>query len=224
MQITRERQHDRSRGDGLVLHIPAGRSVEANQATRIHIGGTHERKISKPSPPASRPSATALAAFAATLSETEWETRVPTTDGRSASWCITWPAICRSSFTSRSYSPPATQSPIVAWDAVHAMNRAHAAKHDDVTKEATLALLAQSSAAAAAAIRALSETELDRAAPVSLNGDAPLTCQFMLEDHAVRPQLPPPRPDPISARALAGWPVSGRSTGIWRGSGKARGD
>ena len=60
------------------------------------------------------------------------------------------------------------------------------AKHDDVTKEATLALLAESSAAAAAAIRALSETELDRAAPVSLNSDAPLTCQFMLEDHAVR--------------------------------------
>ena len=41
-------------------------------------------------------------------------------------------------------------------------------------------------AAAAAAIRALSDAELDRAAPVSLNSDAPLTCQFMLEDHAVR--------------------------------------
>ena len=44
----------------------------------------------------------------------------------------------------------------------------------------------QNSAAAAAAIRALSDEELDRAAPVSLNADAPLTCQFMLEDHAVR--------------------------------------
>lgn len=29
-------------------------------------------------------------------------------------------------------------------------------------------------------------SELDRAAPVSLNSDAPLTCRFMLEDHAVR--------------------------------------
>jgi hypothetical protein len=27
---------------------------------------------------------------------------------------------------------------------------------------------------------------LDRAAPVSLYADAPLTCQFVLEDHAVR--------------------------------------
>ena len=31
-----------------------------------------------------------------------------------------------------------------------------------------------------------SDEELDRAAPVSLNSDAPLTCQFILEDHAVR--------------------------------------
>ncbi len=37
----------------------------------------------------------------------------------------------------------------------------------------------------AAAIRARSDAQLDQAAPVSLNSDAPLTCQFMLEDHAV---------------------------------------
>ena len=47
-------------------------------------------------------------------------------------------------------------------------------------------LLRQNSTAAAAGIRALSDEELDRAAPASLYGDAPLTCQFMLEDHAVR--------------------------------------
>ena len=66
------------------------------------------------------------------------------------------------------------------------MNSDHAKTNDSVAKEATLALLATNSAAAAAAIRALSEAELDGAAPVSLNSDAPLTCQFMLEDHAVR--------------------------------------
>ncbi|HEX7940612.1 MAG TPA: hypothetical protein VF488_02340, partial [Gemmatimonadaceae bacterium] len=47
-------------------------------------------------------------------------------------------------------------------------------------------LLRRNSTAAAAAIRALGDEELDLAAPVSLNADAPLTCQFMLEDHAVR--------------------------------------
>ena len=39
---------------------------------------------------------------------------------------------------------------------------------------------------AAAAIRALSDEQLDSAAAVSLNADAPLSCQFVLEDHAVR--------------------------------------
>jgi hypothetical protein len=74
----------------------------------------------------------------------------------------------------------------VTWDAVAAINRDHAADSDGITKEASLALLAENSAAAAAAIRAFTDEELDRAAPVSLNSDAPLTCQFMLEDHAVR--------------------------------------
>ena len=74
----------------------------------------------------------------------------------------------------------------VSWDAVDTMNRDHARENDGAEKEATLALLAVNSAAAAAAIRAFSDKELDRAAPVSLNSDAPLTCQFMLEDHAIR--------------------------------------
>jgi hypothetical protein len=75
----------------------------------------------------------------------------------------------------------------VTWDGIDAINRDHAQENDAVAKEAALALLASNSAAtAAAAIRALSDEELDRAAPVSLNSDAPLTCQFFLEDHPVR--------------------------------------
>ena len=74
----------------------------------------------------------------------------------------------------------------VTWDAVNELNAGHAKEFDAVTKEAALDLLQRNSTAAAAAIRALSDEELDRAAPVSLNSDAPLTCQFFLEDHAVR--------------------------------------
>jgi BarA-like signal transduction histidine kinase len=55
-----------------------------------------------------------------------------------------------------------------------------------LTRQAALELLERNSAAAAAAIRVLSDEQLDRAATVSLNADAPLTCQFFLEDHAVR--------------------------------------
>ena len=130
--------------------------------------------------------AKALAAFAAALSETEWQTRVPR-DGRKIGVVVHHVA---SVYPIEIYLAQllASGKPVtgVDWDAVHAMNRDHAKENDAVTKEATLALLANNSAVAAAAIRALSDVELDRAAPVSLNSDAPLTCQFMLEDHAVR--------------------------------------
>jgi len=69
---------------------------------------------------------------------------------------------------------------------VHEMNAAHAVEHAQATKQQTLALLAENSAAAAAAVRMLADQDLDRAVQVSLYGDAELTCQFMLEDHAVR--------------------------------------
>jgi len=72
------------------------------------------------------------------------------------------------------------------WSVETLAAKEHAKEHHAVTKEAALDLLRRNSAAAAAAIRALSNGELDQAAPVSLNAAAPLTCQFMLEDHAVR--------------------------------------
>jgi hypothetical protein len=74
----------------------------------------------------------------------------------------------------------------VTIDAIHAMNAAHAKEFDAVTKEEALELLRRNSAAAATAIRALSDQELEQAAAASLYADAPITCQFMLEDHAVR--------------------------------------
>jgi len=130
--------------------------------------------------------AAALAAFAATLSENEWQMRIPK-DGRKIGVVVHHVAtmypveiqLARLLAAGR----PITD---VTWDVVAAMNRDHAAANDGVTKEAALALLATNSAAAAEAIRAFTEGKLDRAAPVSLNSDAPLTCQFMLEDHAVR--------------------------------------
>lgn len=127
-----------------------------------------------------------LAAFAATLSETEWQTRLPK-DGRKIGVVVHHVA---SVYPIEIHLAKllAAGKPItgVDKDAVDTMNRGHANENDDIGKEATLALLATNSAAAAAMIRALSDEELDRAAPVSLNDEAPLTCQFMLEDHAVR--------------------------------------
>jgi hypothetical protein len=69
---------------------------------------------------------------------------------------------------------------------IDTMNAAHALEHDKATKEETLALLRRNSAEAAVVIGGLSDEQLDRAVTVSLYANAPLTCQFVLEDHAVR--------------------------------------
>jgi hypothetical protein len=130
--------------------------------------------------------AAALAALAATLSETEWQVRLPK-DGRKVGVVVHHVASMYP-IEIQLAGLLAAGRPItdVTWGAVAAMNRNHAGLNDSVTKEAALALLAANSSAAAAAIRAFTDEELDRAAPVSLNSDAPLTCQFMIEDHAVR--------------------------------------
>ena len=130
--------------------------------------------------------ARALAAFATALTDAEWQTRVPK-DGRKIGVVVhhvgtMYPLEIQLAQLLAAGKPVAG----VTWDAVNELNAKHAVEYDAVTKEAALDLLRRNSAAAAAAIRALSDEELDRAAPVSLNSDAPLTCQFFLEDHAVR--------------------------------------
>jgi hypothetical protein len=130
--------------------------------------------------------ARALAALASGLTDAEWQTRIPH-DGRRISIVVHHVATMYP-LEIQLAQKLAGGEPVtgVTWDDVHEMNAAHAREYDAVTKEAALDLLRRNSAAAAAAIRALSDGQLDRAAPVSLNSGAPLTCQFMLEDHAVR--------------------------------------
>jgi hypothetical protein len=130
--------------------------------------------------------AAALAAFAATLSESEWQTRLPK-DGRKVGVVVHHVASMYP-LEIQLASLLAAGQPItgVTGAAVDTINRDHAQENDNVAKEGAIALLKTNSAAAAAAIRAFTDEELDRAAPVSLNSDAPLTCQFFLEDHPVR--------------------------------------
>lgn len=74
----------------------------------------------------------------------------------------------------------------VTWAAVADINAKHAQEHATPSKEEAIELLARNSRAAADAVRQFTDEQLDRAAPVSLNGDAPLTAQFFIEDHALR--------------------------------------
>jgi len=130
--------------------------------------------------------ARALADFAAGLTDAEWQTRVPG-DGRKIGVVVhhvasMYPIEMQFAQLLADGQPIAG----VAWENVHAINAAHAQEQDGVTKQAALDLLRTNSAAAADAIRALTDEQLDTAASISLNADAPLTCQFFLEDHPVR--------------------------------------
>ena len=130
--------------------------------------------------------ARALADFAAGLTDAEWQARVPH-DGRKVGVVIHHVAAMYPIEIELAQKLAAGEAVTgVTWDDVRAINAAHAKEHEAVTKAAALALLVRNSRAAAAAIRRLNDAELDSAAPLSLNADAPLTCQFMLEDHAVR--------------------------------------
>lgn len=74
----------------------------------------------------------------------------------------------------------------VTWDDVHALNAQHARDKARTTKAETLAFLDKNSRDAAAAVRKFTDAELDTAAAFSLAYGAPMTAQFVLEDHAVR--------------------------------------
>jgi hypothetical protein len=130
--------------------------------------------------------ARALAAFARALTDAQWRTAV-LKDGRKIGVVVhhvasVYPLEIQLAQTLASGKPVTG----VTMDDVHAMNAAHAKEYDAVTKEATLDLLQRNSVAAATAVRTLSDEDLDRAAEASLYSNAPITCQFMLEDHAVR--------------------------------------
>jgi hypothetical protein len=131
--------------------------------------------------------ASALASFASGLTAAEWATPASATDRRSVGTIVhhvasVYPVEIQLAQTLAARTPVTG----VTWDEVAAMNAGHAAENADPSKEATIELLARNSAAAAAAIRALGDAQLDGAANASLYADAPVTCQFMLEDHAVR--------------------------------------
>lgn len=130
--------------------------------------------------------AAALVTFAEGLNDSEWQTPVPH-DGRKIGVLVHHVASMyplEIGLAQKLAGGGAIED--VSWDNVHAINAQHAKDFDKVTKADAIALVKSNSTAAAAAIRAMGDPDLDRAAPNSLYGNAPLTTQFFLEDHPVR--------------------------------------
>jgi hypothetical protein len=128
-----------------------------------------------------------LAAFAEGLSEAEWNTPVSRTDHRPVGVVVHHVAsvypieidLARAIASGKAITE-------VTWEVVAGLNAKHAQENTDVTKAVALELLRRNSHEAANAVRAFSDDELDRAAPFSLSFGAPVTAQFVFEDHALR--------------------------------------
>lgn len=130
--------------------------------------------------------ANALATFAEGLSDLEWNTPV-LGDGRTIGVVIHHVAsvypIEVELAKILSNGNPITE---VTKEAIDKMNAEHAIENNQTDKQKTIKLLKTNSENAANAVRGFKDEELDNSAPVSLYFDAPLTCQFFIEDHALR--------------------------------------
>jgi hypothetical protein len=127
-----------------------------------------------------------LADLAATLTDAEWRVRLPG-DGRTVGVIVHHVATMYPLEIELAQAVAAGNAITgVTWEAVHDINATHASEHGGTTREEAITLLRRNSALAAEAIRGLRDEELDRAAPNSLYHDTPLTCQFFIEDHAMR--------------------------------------
>jgi hypothetical protein len=130
--------------------------------------------------------AEALAAYAQGLTEEQWQAVVKP-DGRTAGVMVHHVAsvypIEIELATQIAHGNAITG---VTWDVVAEMNAQHAKEQARVGKAAAIELLRCNSDVAAYAVRAFTDEQLDRATTVSQYADAPVTAQFMIEDHAVR--------------------------------------
>lgn len=129
--------------------------------------------------------ADALADYASKLTDAQWRTPVPG-DGRPVGVIVHHVAdvypievhVTQEIAAGRAFPAP--------WSAIHEMNAKHAKDHAATTKEQAIAHLKKNSREASAAIRALTDEQLDTAAPITLYFDAPLTAQYWIEEHPMR--------------------------------------
>jgi hypothetical protein len=131
--------------------------------------------------------AAGLVAFAQELSDVEWRLPVSLTDRRTLGIVVHHVA---SMYPIEIEVVRAIAGGNAALDVtpevINQINAKHAAEHERPGKAETLELLRRNSRAAAEAVRALTDDELDQAAPLGLSYGAPVTAQFVIEDHPLR--------------------------------------
>jgi DinB family protein len=128
-----------------------------------------------------------LAVFAAGLTDAEWAIPVSRTDRRTVGQIVNHVALVYPIEVDLARAVAGGNAVTdVTWEVVANLNAAHARDHANVTKVEALELLRKNSHEAAAAVRGFTDEQLDQAAPFALSYGAPVTAQFVIEDHAVR--------------------------------------
>ena len=131
--------------------------------------------------------AAGLAAFAEGLSEAEWRTPVSATDRRPVGVVVHHVAAVYPIEVDLARAIAGGNAVTeVTWEVVADLNARNAREQAEITKADALALLRKNSREAAAAVRTFTDEQLDTAAPFSLSAGAPVTAQFVIEDHPVR--------------------------------------
>ena len=131
--------------------------------------------------------ANGLAAFAESLSDAEGGTPTTATDRRPVGQIVNHVALVYPIEIDLARAIAGGNAVTdVTWQVVAELNAKHARERAKVTKAEAPELLRKNSREAAAAVRTFGDEELDRAAPFSLSYGAPVTAQFVIEDHAVR--------------------------------------
>jgi hypothetical protein len=170
-----------------VIATRSGNAVAAPQITTAQKKGGSMSHRAESLADRLEEGAAGLAAFAEGLSEAEWRTPVSSADRRSVGVIVHHVAsmypieidVARAVASGKAITD-------VTWEVVAGINAKHAQEQAGVTKAAALELLRRNSREAAAVVRAFSDDELDQAAPFSLSFGAPMTAQFVIEDHALR--------------------------------------
>ena len=130
---------------------------------------------------------TGLVAFAEGLSDAEWGIPTSPTDHRTVGQIVNHVALVYPIEVDLARAIAGGNAVTdVTWEVVAQLNAGHARDHAKVTKADALDLLRKNSREAAVAVRGFTDEQLDQAAPFSLSYGAPVTAQFVIEDHPVR--------------------------------------
>jgi hypothetical protein len=128
-----------------------------------------------------------LAAFTETLSDKEWSMAVSATDRRTVGVIVNHVASMYPIEIGAVKAIAAGNAVTdVTWEAIAQINARNAAENTNITKAEALELLRRNSREAATVVRELTDEQLDTAAPFSLSFGAPMTAQFVIEDHPLR--------------------------------------